>query len=702
MSDLTLDDLVAALPHLKPAFEVAPGVTFLRQPRPSSVFVPPPLAIIDSGLIASGLGHVSELGGADIVVVKAAAAAGKSMFADHLAGVIGAPLLDFAYPPKLAPGPSLLTGQAGRLRIKGVTDPVEAFRAGTLPLVVDALDEGLGRSVIGYESFLGTVWDEYGPSVGHPKAVFIGREQAVDLLLAEIPASLSVLVIALCLFDRGGAEQVLVGHSRKSAEEWDKGKPMTPEAVTSFFNASAQAFGSEPEHVFDEHSESHAFVGYAPVLATVGGAFGRAHNPSKLAGQLTTATGAAWQIIDGVLDALLEREQEKFRSALPPRIAAVVPTGTDGQWSPAHQLTVLASILNGRDVERDLLVNTVPAAAASDCRRAARISLDDHPFLIDRTKPRTQLFSARILAAAAIDGEGASTGALRDAARFPFLWRFLKSQLKVDDPPRPALDSEFCAAVLASMWQDDSESALGVWVDGESVSIGGPEPVADFVLDGDLELWGNCSRIEANVERIVLAGEQFVFATPANALRCDALQLPERRLQVAQGEAIVRAGSITGPGPDFEIDIEPDGTLRVGGELLRSYIFVGCLPDVHFTTTKDEPVYEMLDELRNYHSKGEVLHLDKHGNPSEAGPRAGGLKQELIEPVAGLVKVLVAVGLVELSTSDDQYWRVAPRGWQWYEGLERYVEFREGRTVPEAWSNAFLELGADAGTAPAR
>lgn len=689
MPDLTLDQLVDALPKLNTAFDIRAGATLLRPAKPSSEFVAPPMAI------NTEMSNTTDLQTADIIVIHAAAAAGKSMLADHLADAIGAPVLDFAYPDTLAPGPNLLTGQIGMLRIGTMADLNDAFRAGSLPLVIDALDEGLGRSWIGFESFADTVWEEYGPPVGHPKAVFIGRDQAVVSLLSTAPDDLSFLVIDLCLFDRTSAEQVLLRHSQKAAAEWDEGKEMTREMVAAFFSASARVFGCEPNDVF-EHAEGRAFVGYAPVLATVGASFGRDKNPSRLAGHLGNATGGAWQIIGSVLDELLEREQEKFRGWLTPAIAADVP---EAQWAPAHQLTVLASILNGHDVESDLVVETVPTAATNDCRRAARTSLDDHPFLVNRTKPRTQLFSARILAAAAIDGEGASTEALRDAARFPFLWRFLRSLLDVKAPPCPALEPGFCAAVLASLWQDTDESALVVRVDDDRVSVAGRETIVEFLLDGHLELWGTCRRIEANVERIVLVGERFELAAPSNTLRCNELELPDRQLQIGTGEAIIRAATLSHLGSDLRVEVGPGTNLRVGGALLQSHLFRDYAPDTYFTPTRSEKLYKLLDDVESYHARGEVLHIDNNGNPSASGPQAGGLRPELIGPVAHLVRTLDQTGLVDLVAAGVGYTRVTPKGWQWHDAVDRYVEFREGRTIASSWRTAFVELGAEPGTA---
>ena len=95
-----------------------------------------------------------ELGpfSAEVVLIEASAAVGKSTLARHLSASKLVPLLDLAVVP-------VSTGSLKALvsDLSGDGDPIAAFHAGQVPIVIDAIDEGrLLSGETGFEYFLQT------------------------------------------------------------------------------------------------------------------------------------------------------------------------------------------------------------------------------------------------------------------------------------------------------------------------------------------------------------------------------------------------------------------------------------------------------------------------------------------------------------------------------------------------------------------
>ena len=141
MKEIDYDQLAAAItqPHHRPSDSAL--LILAEMPVP---FVAPKLRYSD----AAEAGPFSV----EVVFIEASAAIGKSTMARYLSASLMAPLLDLAEVP-------VSTGSLKSLvsDLSGEDDPVKAFHAGQVPIIIDALDEGrLLSSETGFEYFLQT------------------------------------------------------------------------------------------------------------------------------------------------------------------------------------------------------------------------------------------------------------------------------------------------------------------------------------------------------------------------------------------------------------------------------------------------------------------------------------------------------------------------------------------------------------------
>ena len=172
MEDINFRDLAAAL-AIPTHTSVGTKLLVANEPSP---FVPPVFTTDDVGKFKDS----------DVILIRASAAVGKTTLARALSHERKIPVLDLAKVP-VATGS--LTGILSNFR--GPTSAIEAFHAGTVPLLVDALDEGrLNSGENGLFSFIETSADliMQDRNTKAVKLVMLGRPDAIsyaDLYLRE-------------------------------------------------------------------------------------------------------------------------------------------------------------------------------------------------------------------------------------------------------------------------------------------------------------------------------------------------------------------------------------------------------------------------------------------------------------------------------------------------------------------------------------
>jgi hypothetical protein len=185
---------------------------------------------------------------AEVVFVEASAAVGKSTLARHLSASKLAPLLDLAEVP-------VSTGSLKSLvsDLSGDGDPVKAFHAGQLPIIIDALDEGrLLSSETGFEYFLQTTGEfllQDRSVTTHPKLVIFGRHDSIEDAATWISLSgegITTNTIEVGFFPEKEARELIHAYARAGASPDDAYLRHPGPAgilVDAYFVAIQQALG---------------------------------------------------------------------------------------------------------------------------------------------------------------------------------------------------------------------------------------------------------------------------------------------------------------------------------------------------------------------------------------------------------------------------------------------------------------------------
>src|SRR5260370_1799142 len=169
MADVSLEAFKTALERPRKGLSLGRKLKIPDGPKP---FGAPTLRVLEAD-------SVNPLE-AEVIFIKASAAVGKSTIANHIANALKIPLLDLSQVP-------VSTGSLKGLLldVSGVGDPLKAFHAGELPIIVDALDEGrLLSGEQGFESFLettGELLNENRTVSNRPKLIFFGRYESTEI-----------------------------------------------------------------------------------------------------------------------------------------------------------------------------------------------------------------------------------------------------------------------------------------------------------------------------------------------------------------------------------------------------------------------------------------------------------------------------------------------------------------------------------------
>lgn len=439
----------------------------LAVPQAPDPFVPPSFSVRDG-----------DLAQAEVLTVSAPAAVGKSVTARHLAAETGAPLLDLS---AVHVGAGSLAG----LLDEYSPDAIGAFHRGELPVIVDAIDEGsLLSGIQGIEAFIETAaqFISRGHSVpGRVKVVILGRDDSVRYrsnLVMELTSDLSVCAVHLDFFERDGALELIPMYAerelarlraerkiddnalerRRAALE---GEPMR-QLIQAHFSPIEHALGISSGQLWNDE-KGRAFVGYAPVLSSIGILLANVDNPRKAESRLKkTGTDEAWRVIVTVMDDVLEREQGKLKGRLDEgTVTAGDPYSTD------EQLQYLTDRFHGRSLEVVKSLEFRDAAAAADYETKVQQINGEHPF-VKGSGMANDVLGSRVFAWAVVnDRIGPDLRELKAISRQPFLWRFVRReiyQIGEEESADPVLiDGRYLGCILASYWNDPAEP------DGRSV-----------------------------------------------------------------------------------------------------------------------------------------------------------------------------------------------------------------------------------------
>ena len=448
MARVGIEALVeAARPAVGTALGDGARLTLPSEPRP---FIPPGL------LTASEIDSESDAFAAEVVIVSSAAAVGKSTVAAYLASVGPLPLLDLA---SVHVSTNSLVGLVAT-DIAVPSNATAALHQGELTLVVDALDEGrLLSGDANFEEFLRTSWElllRDRSVTNKPKLVLFGRDVAAELVKMTLDLygeEISVSWLTLDFFDHDEAVAVIEAHAAATATRdgrgWSTSAPVR-ETISTFFTAIEIALGLEGGTLWnDRHGK--AFAGYAPVLAAIGTLLASEPNPTRLKNALEEpGAGRAWEVIERVAEAILERERAEKVVPQLERAASGSP-GTEA-YDAHEQLTYLSQVAQQQPVSATNRVSL----SGSDMETYQRMldqHVPEHPFL-EQNVLANDVLASIVLAHAVTNDLLTEQGllVLREASRLPFLWRSLHRLFEREGSA--FIDGRYVGCILNSLWSD--------------------------------------------------------------------------------------------------------------------------------------------------------------------------------------------------------------------------------------------------------
>ena len=336
--------------HFGGAGTPPPGVTVAPLPDP---YIAPEFQILEGNLCA------------EVIIIKAQAAVGKTVTAEYLSGRRQARLLDTA------------TTRVAAFTLRGAVQ-TDDFHRGECPIIVDALDEG--ALLVGEQSrdaFLFTSRDvllENRTVKDKVKVVFLGRPESADWakeVILENPAQrepVSICVLEVSFFREDAAKNLVRLYAKKDidrrlqrqiikpsdAETLHKqiDSPTMIDLVNAYFSLLAKALGLQPETLWTV-TEGRSFVGYAPILAAIGELLAMTPNPYGMLEDLGDDASSAWDVIDRVIQKILVREQqEKILPQVQREASSNIP---DDAYDAQEQFEYLTQAMEGRQYHIDLM-----------------------------------------------------------------------------------------------------------------------------------------------------------------------------------------------------------------------------------------------------------------------------------------------------------------------------------------------------------
>ena len=548
-------------------------------PEPPEVFAEPNFEVLEGSL------------GADVILINAPAAVGKTTLAEQLSAVRGAPLLDLA---------SVRVGRAslrGMLPDLGVDGAEEALLAGQTAVIIDSVDEGQLLSGPGnLEEFLVSTWDLLDGRPGEgTRIIVLGRPDTIDLVRLTLgldARQLSVMDLRVEYFDLSEATKLVHMYANFATEEGSAYRVHRQAAdglLKEYFAAFGRALGLEPTELWEE-PDGRGFAGYAPVLDALGTLIAGSTNFIEEQNRLASSESSdAWDVLTGVVDRILEREQGKLVSKLKVK-------EPDTLYTPNEQLGAIVALLSGFDPATGLKVR-LSGNEQQVYQESVNQWIQEHPFLRGGTLANP-VFAATVLTHGIRQGESSPQliPLLAAAARQPFLFRTFQERPVENE----LLDGELLGYLVSSFWTEEGHAdyrvsiTSGVEQETIEVSIAGPNDrrptllvaTCPFSLLGKVR---NTSVWTEDEDEMRVAGHPLTASGAGTRVELQGeVEIHVGRLVVGaeeliiEGSVFLEAAAATTPGV-LKVSMLENGRLGVDGAIKDSY------PWSTLTLTIDEP-----------------------------------------------------------------------------------------------------------------
>jgi hypothetical protein len=349
---------------------------------------------------------------AGILLITAAGAVGKSAAAEALAGTLNWPLIDAG------------RAQVGSFSVTGLIYDALGLNSiyirdlgnGESGVIIDALDEAhLKAGTSNFYEFLENIRRITRRNSGKPIVILLSRPDTAVLVKLFLESNETAFASGrLKFFDHNRSCQYIESQLRQLHRKHpDKNYGVAQRYPGPFAElrdmrmreVAGALLSREVEDLESTWPEVHEFLGYAPVLSVLA-EFLAVPNPHAETSKNLAEAGGARNVLIRIINDIMEREQDKFRTQVIAKLQAQVTY--DEEWrNPAECYTPHEQSLRlvAKFFEQELAVE-IPASLPASIRPAyendASQFLADHPF-VSGTEAINVVFSDYVIATALVD-----------------------------------------------------------------------------------------------------------------------------------------------------------------------------------------------------------------------------------------------------------------------------------------------------------
>ena len=470
MTHIDLSSLAEAIGRAE--IVASPG-TDLAISTPPTPYIAPALRIIRGNLRS------------EIISIQAPAAVGKSVTAHYLSAMRDAPLLNLA---NVQVSTGSFSGIVDRYIHHAGVNPTEGhntFHRGGLPIIIDAIDEGVLRSgEEGIEGFLQSAAEFIARSDirGLPKIVLLGRDDSVlmsNMIIEECAGrTVRTCETKLDYFNKESAFKMIDIYSEARVallpvtEQENRRRTLQGEPMKSlkeaFFQAIESSLGIEKGSLWDD-DRGKAFAGYAPTLSSIGRLLADVRQPHAFTQQLEESQSPeAWNVIVEVIDHILKREQEEKMKIQIENVLSSMHIDLDEHrdfvdvvYGPDEQLTYLVQLFHQKPLVLARNLEYPNQAVKEEYQIKVEQLRSEHPF-VQEGKQASEVLGSKVLTHATARGllQESELDLLKARSRQPFLWRFFKLEIlsAKEKNEEHEIDGNYLGCILNSYWHDAMES----------------------------------------------------------------------------------------------------------------------------------------------------------------------------------------------------------------------------------------------------
>ncbi len=580
MGIITYGALVDLVRRDAPPIPIADDSVGISYPRAASdTFIEPSL-------------EYDSVPGAQVLLIDAPAAVGKSTLAKHLASSAGTVRWDLATTQVGANG--FTGGLTKAMGPESVATVLRDLSTGRRTVLVDALDEAHLRS--GYQNLEAFIRDIAGSVAGSPAitVVLLARvETAVVVRLMLEAAGATVSTARLDYFDEESANRFL---DRRLTVHWaNQGRPAVHHrnpavyrsAVDGVFGFVFACLGVGREDAWRAEAV-RSFLGYAPVLEAIAD-YLAVDNIQALVQEIESASteirgrdSGPWRFLMRVIDSIVARETDKVIPVMRTSLADVAATADFDDWGILY--------LHDEQVDRVLRrtfrierfsdhTPTVPQRFRDEYERVLDPVADQHPFLADARRFANLVFQEYAFAWALVRGAGSVsrtvTSTIRAASYLPspLLGRFLIALSPRSGEGSPTIAPEFVGLLFDSLSASAVRSGdVLFWLlntsanetRGQIVTQEGGIDEVQFIVDQNrsdpVRFWRSLSNADVTVSGGVLLGipGQTLTLGPFVSLQTDLLDV-----QAAEIVVVGDSDSYVELFADQQLNTDPNTRLKV-------------------------------------------------------------------------------------------------------------------------------------------